>query len=757
MAASRIGQMRYGDERKDYFWIIDMNPTMIMHPYRPELIDSDLTNYKDPNEKKLFVEATNLVRTDGEGFIDYMWQWKDDSTRIVPKLSYVIGYEPWGWIIGTGIYLEDVKEEIRILKNSLLRISLLITLLISTILSFVIRQSLSIENKRKDAEARLLLSKEKYKSLVEASTEGTLMILNQSIIFSNIKFNKLIGHDEGKVLSLHFEDLFIVDWKQVVSSFDDPKKSVSLETQIKCHDATEKDVVLSISKIEYAKDNGYIIVVKEITHHKQIEKETEQLSEELQTYLLLMNQSIKPLIHDIIKCTVDTSIYDAASLMTRKKKNVLFVYKDSEIIGVINDSDLKKRVLATNLDTQRSVLEIMTSPVISISENALIYEAFLRLKSDDISHLGIKGEDGVLSGVISFADLASMQQNLVSYLIKEIEVAEDIEHLVKIHNRVPVLVNALIESGDKTQNITRIITSVSDAIVQRIISLTIEDLGTPPCEFAFMVMGSEGRMEQTLVTDQDNAIVFDNQEAEKSDRAHDYFLKLGQQVSHHLNTAGYKFCDGEIMASNPKWTQALSIWKGYFSEWINTSDPQSILDACIFFDFRCVYGKKSLIEKLRLHVNQTIDNKSVFFYHLAQSVVSFKPPLSIFGKIIGKDHSGDHVNLDLKKILLPIIGFSRLYALNNNIGETNTLSRVKQLYLHQIISKSIHDELVLSYNYLMHIRFKFQAISILQNRIPDNTVDINALTHIEKATIKKIFDEINNLQTKLNFDFKGSM
>ena len=264
-------------------------------------------------------------------------------------------------------------------------------------------------------------------------------------------------------------------------------------------------------------------------------------------------------------------------------------------------------------------------------------------------------------------------------------------------------------------------------------------------------------MEQTLVTDQDNAIVFDNQETENSDLAHNYFLKLGQQVSYHLNTVGYKFCGGDIMASNPKWTQALSIWKGYFSEWINTSDPQSILDACIFFDFRCVYGKKSLIENLRLHVNQTIDNKSVFFYHLAQSVVSYKPPLSIFGKIIGKDHSGDYVNLDLKKILLPIIGFSRLYALNNTIGETNTLSRVKQLYLHQIISKSIHDELVLSYNYLMHIRFKFQAISILQNKIPDNIIDINELTHIEKATIKKIFDEINNLQTKLNFDFTGTM
>ncbi|MCK5467475.1 MAG: cache domain-containing protein, partial [Cyclobacteriaceae bacterium] len=292
IAASKIARMRYGKENKDYFWIIDMHPTMIMHPYRSELMQTDLSDYQDPNGVKLFVKAVEVVEKHGEGFIDYMWQWKDDSTRTVPKLSYVRGYEPWGWIVGTGIYLEDVKDEITILKNRLLRISFLITLIITVILSFVIRQSLNIENKKKDAEDKLLLSKQKYKSLVEASTEGTLMILNQAIIFCNVKFSKLIGYDSAQILSLKFEDIFKTDWKQVISSFDDPKKSVSIETQIKCHDGTEKDVIISVSKIKYANDNGYIIITKGITQQNQIEKEAEHLSQELQTSLLLMNQPI---------------------------------------------------------------------------------------------------------------------------------------------------------------------------------------------------------------------------------------------------------------------------------------------------------------------------------------------------------------------------------------------------------------------------------------------------------------------------------
>jgi PAS domain S-box-containing protein len=756
-AVAKIEQIRYGDENKDYFWITDEHPIMIMHPYRPELILKDLTDYEDPNGKKLFVEATKLVDQDGEGFIDYMWQWKDDSTRIVPKLSYVRGYQPWGWIIGTGIYLEDVNEEIKTIRKRLVNISLLITLFISVVLSFVIRQSLNIENKRKNAESELLLSKQKYKSLVEASTEGTLMLLGQTIIFSNIKFNNLIGYDSSRIMSFRFEEIFTTDWDTILSLFDDERRSVSIETRIKCSGDIEKEVIISVSQIQYAGDQGYIIVVKEISQEQQLEKETEHLAQELQTSLLLMNQSIQPLINEPLKCSVDTSIHDAAALMTRKQRNVLFIHRDNNIIGVINDSDLKKRVLAEDLDLRKNVMEIMTSPVKAISANALLYEAILVFKNNNISHLATKNEKGIIDGVISYEDITGMQQNSVSYIIKEVEISEDVEQLRKIHMRVPVLVNALLESGDKTQNITRIITSISDAIVYRIIKLEIENIGPPPCEFAFMVMGSEGRMEQTLSTDQDNAIVFENVKGKKLDEAQTYFLKLGRQVSHHLNEVGYKFCDGEIMASNPKWSQSLSVWKKYFSEWINTSDPQSILDASIFFDFRCVYGKNSYINKLRHHVNETIEGKAVFFYHMAQSVVKYKPPLSLFGKIISKNHTGDHLNLDIKKIIFPVVGFIRLYALHNQMNETNTLARLKQLNIQKVINTSMYDELVLSYNYLMHLRFRFQAISILENRSPDNIIDLNKLTHIEVATLKKIFSEIGDLQTKLNFDFKGTM
>ena len=265
LAASRIKQIRYGKENKDYFWIIDGHPTMVMHPYTPDLNGSNLSTYQDPNGKKLFVEASELVARDGSGFITYMWQWKDDSSRIVPKLSYVKGFEPWGWIIGTGIYLEDVKEEIWIIKKRLFGISVFISLTISVILLFVIRQSLKIEKERRVAESELLLSRQKYKSLVDASTEGTLMTLNKKIIFSNAKFNDLAGFKAQDIYDLDLEEIFTLNWDKFILSIKNAHKTISVETKIKVKDSPEKDVIISVSQINYAGDQGYIIITKEIS------------------------------------------------------------------------------------------------------------------------------------------------------------------------------------------------------------------------------------------------------------------------------------------------------------------------------------------------------------------------------------------------------------------------------------------------------------------------------------------------------------
>ncbi len=751
LASKKIGKMRYGAEGKDYFWITDMKPVMIMHPYRPEMNNLMLEDYKDPQGVRLFIEAIKVVKTMDEGFINYMWQWKDDSTQIVPKLSYVKGFKNWGWIIGTGIYLDDVKAEIGALKGRLTRISLLISAIIILILSFIIRQSLKIEARRKEAEDDLLQSRQKYKTLVEASSEGTIMIKDSRIIFSNQMFEQLSGKTHTELVASKFEDIFSISWEEVLLSCEKTNKSISIETQVKHGETVFHDIVISVTRIFFEEQEAYVVVTKDISRKKQTEKIVQNLSTELQSSLILMNQPISQFVKPIVKTNLQTTVAEAASLMDRKKMNLIFIADDDKMLGVVNDSDLRKRVLAKNKDGKSPLVDVMTSPIICISNTALLYEVVLKLRKQNISHLAVKNDKNEIIGVLSHEDILEIQHNSLSYILREIEYAETVNELKKIYDKIPVLVNALLESGNKTALITHIITSVSDAMTNRIITFALEDHGEPPCQFAFVALGSEGRKEQTIATDQDNAIIFEDVGENNVQKIKNYFLTFAETINNHLAHVGYELCTGEIMAKNPKYTLSLSDWKKQFTSWINTPQPQNIIDTAVFFDFRCIYGDNFFTDELRKHINLLIDKKAVFVYHLAQTVIQYRSPLNIFGNIAG----GDNETFDIKKILVPVITFIKVFSLQRKISETNTLQRVEQLLNQNVIQKPMYEELKQAYNFLMGLRFHTQTNALNEFRKPDNTVNIKNLTEIEKSTLKKTFSLISEMQTKLNLEFKG--
>jgi len=750
LAAKKIGKMRYGAEGKDYFWIADMEAVMIMHPYRPELNNLMLDDYKDPNGVRLFVEASKVVETMGEGFINYMWQWKDDATQIVPKLSYVKGFKSWGWIIGTGIYLDDVQAEISSLKERLTRISLFISAIVILILAFIIIQSLKIEFWRKKAEDDLLHSRQKYKTLVEASSEGTIMIKDSSIFFSNHMFEQLTGKTHEELASSKFEDIFSISWEEVLKSIGKTNKSISIETQVKQGQAVFHDVVISVTRILFEEQEAYVVVTKDISQKKQTEKLVQNLSSDLQSSLLLMNQPISQFVKPIVKSNLQTTVAEVASLMDRKKMNLIFIADNDKMLGVVDDSDLRKRVLAKDKDGKSPVVEVMTSPIICISNTALLYEVVLEFRKQNVSHLGIKNDENEIVGVLSRKDILEIQHNSLSYILWEIEYAENVNELKKIYDTIPVLVNALLESGNKTELITHIITSVSDAMTNRIIAFALEDHGEPPCRFAFVALGSEGRKEQTIATDQDNAIIFEDVGENNVPKIKNYFLKFGETVNNHLAHVGYELCIGGIMAKNPKYTLCLSDWKKQFTSWINTPKPQNILDTTVFFDFRCIYGDNFFTDELRKHINLLIDRKAVFVYLLAQTVIRYKSPLSIFGNIA----SGDNETFDIKKILLPVVTFIKVFSLQRKLSETNTLRRLEQLLNQNVVQKPMYEELKQAYNFLMGLRFHTQTNALKDFRKPDNIINFKNLTEIEKSTLKKVFSLISEMQTKLNLEFK---
>jgi CBS domain-containing protein len=277
--------------------------------------------------------------------------------------------------------------------------------------------------------------------------------------------------------------------------------------------------------------------------------------------------------------------------------------------------------------------------------------------------------------------------------------------------------------------------------------------GPAPCKFVFIAMGSEGRKEQTLLTDQDNALIYDDNFDTK--KTQEYFLELANYISDSLNEIGYNYCGGGMMACNPKWCQPLAKWKEYFNTWAAKPEIESLIETSTFLDFRAIQGDTGLSDELKQHVLSLANANSDFLLKLAEMTANFKSPINAFGNLVGNDLSSKDKTIDLKMILTPIVKYSRVLAFKYGIENTNTTERIQALYKAGKISENYYKDLNLAYNYVMKIRLKNQSILMQAGRNPENTIQISELSTIEKSFLKNIFALINNISTSVISEVKS--
>ena len=470
------------------------------------------------------------------------------------------------------------------------------------------------------------------------------------------------------------------------------------------------------------------------------------------------NQPVTSVLQpDIVFCDPKTTIQQAALVMKQHGCSSIFIKDANErYVGVITDNDLRNKVIATGCDIQRPVSEIMSSPLISVSSQAMVFESLMTMLQQDIKHLAVTDENRQVIGILTNQDLLNAQGQSPLFLARQIKNATAVDELADVQSRLPHLAKGLISSGAKAQNVTRLITTISDVVLEKLIQFALNEMGPPPARFAFMILGSEGRREQTFKTDQDNAIVFEDVDQKAEVGAKEYFLRFGEKVCTWLNQAGYAFCEGGIMAQNPRWCQPLAAWKKDFHGWIHAAEPKDLLQSSIFFDFRGAWGEMALITELRKYLFSQLGGWVGFFRHLTENALHFKPPIGFFRNFV-VESKGEHRDaFDIKSALVPIVDFARIYALKNGIEETNTLERLRQLNLKKVLKWEEFGELEQSYCFMMQLRFVRQITAVVdENKKPDNYINPKKLSRIDQTMLKEIFKLITKYQGKLEIDFTG--
>ncbi|MCI5166730.1 MAG: histidine kinase, partial [Candidatus Electrothrix sp. GM3_4] len=367
----------------------------------------------------------------------------------------------------------------------------------------------------------------------------------------------------------------------------------------------------------------------------------------------------------------------------------------------------------------------------------------------------VSGDCARIIGVITSHDITLIQGISPYSLFKEVGKQRKIIDLYPLSKKIPEMIRNLIKEGAKPGNISRMISILNDHILERLLTLLEEEMGPPPVPYCWLLMGSEGRREQTFKTDQDNAIIYADPKNEQQGKdAEEYFARFARKAIDHLVECGYPLCPGEIMAVNPKWCQPLSVWKDYFSAWISSPDSLEILHATIFFDFRPGFGKAALADELRQHLSDLTERQELYLLHLANQCLSGRAPLSFFRNFI-VEKNGEHKNkLDIKhQGITPFVNFARVLALRHGVRETNTLARLHVLAKENILNESLWAKAVAAYEMQMQLRIIHQLHQIESEIQPDNYITPDELSELEKRMLRDAFEVIDRLHGVLKTMF----
>ena len=469
------------------------------------------------------------------------------------------------------------------------------------------------------------------------------------------------------------------------------------------------------------------------------------------TYLQTADYSKNP-----VTCNLNTTIKDAANIMTQKHVGSIIIVENTQPIGIITDKDLRTKIATGQQPIAAKVSAIMSSPVITYPESITVAEAQIAMLKHRITHLCIT-KDGTntsaLTGILSEHDIIVLRENNASALIKEIKRSASAQQLKDIRQRTELLLKRYLDQEIPIDFMSRIVTAINDAITQRIIELSIAKMETPPPrKFAWLAIGSQGRQEQLLMTDQDNALVFEAVSEADNDTTKSYFLKLAHYINTDLETVGFELCPAQMMANNPKWCNSVTEWSQQFKRWITTPDEDHLMLCTIFFDYVHVYGEPTLVDELSEAIFSHIEAHDIFLTYLGRNALQNPPPLSFFRQFL-VEADGEHKDqFDIKaRAMMPLVDAARLLILSHHIKSVNnTIERYEKLAELEPQNKDTFLFCMEAYKDLLRFRTEQGLTHIDSGRF----IDLESLNKGHRLRLKRSFKAVKAVQELIKTRFK---
>ena len=472
-------------------------------------------------------------------------------------------------------------------------------------------------------------------------------------------------------------------------------------------------------------------------------KRGEKVSTDIATQKVADLVARKPL-----SCAPETTVLDAARMMRDAHVSSLGVVEPGEtLLGIVTQRDLSNKVLADGRPTDTAVAQVMTPNPVSLPPTALGSDILHIMLERRIGHLPIT-EAGRFVGMITQTDLTRFQAVSSAMLIRDVVSAETLAEMTAVTERIPQLLVQLVGGHHGPDVVTRLITDIADAVTRRLLVMAERELGAPPVPYLWLACGSQGRQEQSGVSDQDNCLILDDR-ATPEDMA--YFRALAKIVCDGLHACGYAHCPGEMMATNPRWCQPLRVWRDYFAGWISRPDPEAQMLASVMFDLRPIGGGGiAMFEDLRAETLAMAAQNSVFVMHMTANALKHTPPLGLI-RSFATIRSGEHRNhIDMKMNgVVPVVDLARIYALQGRLAPENTRARLKAAEEAGVVSASGARDLIEAYDLIATMRLENQALLIKSGRAADNFLAPSDLSDLERSHLRDAFVVVRTMQSAI--------